>query len=448
MARILIIDDDTFICKAIQKQLINSGYDADVAYSGNSGLQMLKAHSYDLVLCDFRLPDKDGLVMLQEIKRMNAGIPVIIITAYSDVRIAVKLIKQGAKDYIAKPLQHEEISGLVKKFVIKDNKEQKWDISSDFVMGTSRVFNEAVKYARKVAPTDISVLIEGETGTGKEYIARFIHENSKRKDKSFVAVDCGAIPKELAGSELFGHIKGSFTGAVANKTGVFQQADGGTLFLDEIGNLTYSVQVQLLRVLQERTIVRIGENRPVKVDVRVIAASNEVLGEQVEKNIFREDLFHRINEFRIVLPPLRHRISDIPIFAEHFRELANKELNMDRKGFSKETHEVLSKYQWPGNIRELKNVVKRAVLLSKGDIIKPESLPFEISFSKEENAEKAITKKQAKGNILQSVLGNTEKEMIIKAIEDAGYNKSKAARILNIDRKTLYNKIRQYGIEI
>jgi two-component system, NtrC family, response regulator HydG len=252
----------------------------------------------------------------------------------------------------------------------------------------------------------------------------------------------------LAGSELFGHIKGSFTGAVANKTGVFQQADGGTLFLDEIGNLTYSVQVQLLRVLQERTIVRIGENRPVKVDVRVIAASNEVLGEQVEKNIFREDLFHRINEFRIVLPPLRHRISDIPIFAEHFRELANKELNMDRKGFSKETHEVLSKYQWPGNIRELKNVVKRAVLLSKGDIIKPESLPFEISFSKEENAEKAITKKQAKGNILQSVLGNTEKEMIIKAIEDAGYNKSKAARILNIDRKTLYNKIRQYGIEI
>lgn len=449
MARILIIDDDTFICKAIQKQLVKNGYQVEVAYSGNAGLKMLKKYSFDLVFCDFRLPDKDGMSVLQEIKRMDIAVPVVIMTAYADVRVAVNSIKQGAKDYIAKPLQPEEILSLAKKFTVKNIREQQWQISGDFIVGKSRVFREAVKYARKVAPTDISVLIEGETGTGKEYIARYIHEHSKRSKKPFVPVDCGAIPKDLAGSELFGHVKGSFTGAVANKTGVFQQANGGTLFLDEIGNLTYSVQVQLLRVLQEKTIVRIGENKLQKVDVRIIAASNEDLEEQVNKNSFREDLFHRINEFKIILPALRYRTKDIPIFAEHFRERANEELNLNIKGFSDESMKVLSEYQWPGNIRELKNIVKRAVLLAKGDTVKIEDLPFEISYVNEEkNSDKDINKHQGKRNILQSVLGNTEKEMIIKAIEDAGYNKSKAARILNIDRKTLYNKIRQYRIEI
>jgi len=449
MARILIIDDDTFICKAIQKQLVNNDYQTEVAYSGIAGLKMLKKYSFDLVFCDFRLPDKDGMSVLQEIKRMDITVPVVIMTAYADVRVAVNSIKQGAKDYIVKPLQPEEILSLAKKFTLKNNKEQQRQISGDFIIGKSRVFREAVKYAKKVAPTDISVLIEGETGTGKEYIARYIHEHSRRSIKPFVPVDCGAIPKDLAGSELFGHVKGSFTGAVANKTGVFQQANGGTLFLDEIGNLTYSVQVQLLRVLQEKTIVRIGENKLREVDVRIIAASNEDLEEQVDKNAFREDLFHRINEFKIILPALRYRTKDIPIFTEHFRERANEELNLNIKGFSDETMKVLSEYQWPGNIRELKNVVKRAVLLAKGDTVKIEDLPFEISYNNEEkNSVKDINKHQGKRNILQSVLGNTEKEMIIKAIEDAGYNKSKAARILNIDRKTLYNKIRQYRIEI
>ena len=447
MAGILIIDDDIFICKTIQKQLKNKGFHTEIAFSGNAGLRLLKKNSFDLVLCDFRLPDKDGMEILREIKRMDSGIPVVIITAYADVRMAVKLMKQGAYDYMTKPLQHEEIVSLAKQLSGAAGQKSPADISEEFLVGKSSAFKQAVKFAEKVAPTNMSVLIEGETGTGKEYVARFIHRNSARKNKPFIAVDCGAIPKELAGSELFGHVKGSFTGAIENKTGVFQQANGGTLFLDEIGNLSYGVQVQLLRSLQEKTVTRIGENNPVKTDVRVIAATNENLNEQVEKNRFREDLLHRINEFKILLPPLRNRPEDILFFAGHFREVANKELNLMVKDFSQEVLDVFSRYEWPGNIRELKNVIKRAVLLSAGDLITPDVLPAEIAvcvhepvFNEEQDVEK--------GKSLKKATSGAEKEMIIKAIEDAGYNKSKAARNLQIDRKTLYNKIRQYGIDI
>ena len=449
MAGILIIDDDTFICKTIQKQLVNKGLQADVAFSGNAGLKLLKNKSFDLILCDFRLPDKDGMEILQEVKRMNIQSPVVIITAYADVRMAVKLMKQGAYDYMTKPLQHEEIVSLARKLSGGNKARKESEFSEDFLMGESLVFREAVKFADKVAPTGMSVLIEGETGTGKEFVARFIHQNSSRSNKPFVAVDCGAIPKELAGSELFGHVKGSFTGALENKTGVFKQADGGTLFLDEIGNLSYSVQVQLLRALQEKTVTRIGENKPVKVDVRVITASNENLSEQVEKNLFREDLLHRINEFKIVLPPLRKRPEDIIPFASHFREKANKELGMKITDFSDEVLEIFRNYEWPGNIRELKNVIKRAVLLSPNEILTPETLPGEIvQFSA--NPLLSVSNTEAEKNLqtLKNVASGAEKELIIKAIEDAGYNKSKAARNLQIDRKTLYNKIKQYGIDI
>jgi two-component system, NtrC family, response regulator HydG len=447
MAGILIIDDDIFICKTIQKQLKNKGFHTEIAFSGNAGLRLLKKNSFDLVLCDFRLPDKDGMEILREIKRMDSGIPVVIITAYADVRMAVKLMKQGAYDYMTKPLQHEEIVSLAKQLSGAAGQKSPADISEEFLVGKSLAFKQAVKFAEKVAPTNMSVLIEGETGTGKEYVARFIHRNSARKNKPFIAVDCGAIPKELAGSELFGHVKGSFTGAIENKTGVFQQANGGTLFLDEIGNLSYGVQVQLLRSLQEKTVTRIGENNPVKTDVRVIAATNENLNEQVEKNRFREDLLHRINEFKILLPPLRNRPEDILFFAGHFREVANKELNLMVKDFSQEVLDVFSRYEWPGNIRELKNVIKRAVLLSAGDLITPDVLPAEIAVCVHEPVFNEVQDVE-KGKSLKKATSGAEKEMIIKAIEDAGYNKSKAARNLQIDRKTLYNKIRQYGIDI
>ncbi len=448
MAAILIIDDDTFICKAIQKQLANKGYLAEIAFSGNSGLEKLKKQSFDLVLCDYRLPDKNGLDMLKEIKRIYSRIPVVIITAYADVRMAVKLMKQGATDYMAKPLQHEEILSLAKKLTSGKGARNSLDAEYDFIEGKSQVFLEALKYAKIVAPTGMSVVIEGETGTGKEYVARYIHRQSKRNGNPFVAVDCGAIPKELAGSELFGHVKGSFTGAVADKTGVFQQANGGTLFLDEIGNLGYSVQVQLLRTLQEKTVTRIGENKPARVDVRIIVASNENLGEMVERNQFREDLLHRINEFKIVLPPLRERGEDIVSFARHFLKRANSELQLSVDGFAEETLEILGNYEWPGNIRELKNVVKRAVLLSSGNLVTPEVLPSEIvESSKLKNPVPEITQPQEVAT-LKMASNDAEKETIIKAIEDAGYNKSKAAQMLQIDRKTLYNKIRQYGIDI
>lgn len=449
MAKILIIDDDIFICKAIQKQLSNKGFKAEIAFSGNAGLKLLKNQTFDLVLCDFRLPDKDGLEILREVKRMNSRIPVVIITAYADVRMAVKLMKQGASDYLTKPLQPEEIISMATKLAGRKNEESPAGFPVDFLMGKSPAFHRAVKFAEKVAPTGMAVLIEGETGTGKEYVARFIHRYSKRSNTPFVAVDCGAIPKELAGSELFGHIKGSFTGAVNNKTGVFQQANSGTLFLDEIGNLSYTTQVQLLRTLQEKTVTRIGENKPVKVDVRVIAATNENLNVMVVQNRFREDLLHRINEFKIVLPPLRERPEDIVFFAGHFREAANRELGTKVKGFAEETRQIFERYEWPGNIRELKNVVKRAVLLAQDEMLTPETLPAEIvNFQGGENVKNKTQEEDKQLSTLKNAASGAEREIIIKAIEDAGYNKSKAARNLGIDRKTLYNKINQYGIDL
>lgn len=449
MAGILIIDDDIFICRTIQKQLANQGYVVKVAFTGISGLKMLKDHHFELVLCDFRLPDKDGLEMLQQIKKMDRRIKVVIITAYADVRIAVKLIKLGADDYIVKPLRSEEILGLARRLTGDDISSMRWDYIGDFITGSSNAFKKAVEYAKIVAPTEMAVLIEGETGTGKEYVARYIHGQSMRRDKPFFAVDCGAIPKELAGSELFGHVKGSFTGAVSHKNGVFQQANGGTLFLDEIGNLGYSIQVQLLRVLQEKTVTRIGDNKTSKTDVRIISASNESLLDLAEKKLFRDDLLHRINEFRISLPPLRARGRDILLFTDQFREMANRELNLNCKGFSEETLNIFTEYDWPGNIRELKNVVKRAVLISSGEIVKPEDLPAEIIQStRRYNGRTNNISQPEYSQDLQSASGEMEKKIIIKAIEDAGYNKSKAARLLNIDRKTLYNKIKKYNIDI
>jgi two-component system response regulator HydG len=449
MAGILIIDDDIFICRTIQKQLANQGFVVEVAFTGISGLKMLKDHHFELVLCDFRLPDKDGLEMLQQIKKMDRRIKVVIITAYADVRIAVKLIKLGADDYIVKPLRSEEILGLARRLTGDDISSMRWDYIGDFITGSSNAFKKAVEYAKIVAPTEMAVLIEGETGTGKEYVARYIHGQSMRRDKPFFAVDCGAIPKELAGSELFGHVKGSFTGAVSHKNGVFQQANGGTLFLDEIGNLGYSIQVQLLRVLQEKTVTRIGDNKTSKTDLRIISASNESLLDLAEKKLFRDDLLHRINEFRISLPPLRARGRDILLFTDQFREMANRELNLNCKGFSEETLNIFTEYDWPGNIRELKNVVKRAVLISSGEIVKPEDLPAEIIQStRRYNGRTNNISQPEYSQDLQSASGEMEKKIIIKAIEDAGYNKSKAARLLNIDRKTLYNKIKKYNIDI
>lgn len=448
MAKILIIDDDTFICKALQKQLQNNGYAADVAFTGNSGLKKIKQNKYEVILCDFRLPDKDGLEILQQVKKLNINTAFIIITAYADVRMAVKLMKLGATDYLTKPVIPEEIINLIKKATSKSQNQNDYTIDeNDFVIGQSKAFKKAVKFAQKVAPTNMSVLIEGETGTGKEYIAKYIHTNSRRAKKPFVAIDCGAIPRELAGSELFGHVKGAFTGAVSDKTGVFRQAHGGTLFLDEIGNLDYEIQVQLLRVLQEKQVTRLGQNKTEKVDVRIIAATNEPLNSKEDTSNFREDLLHRINEFKILLPPLRERKEDVVFFADYFRKNANNELGTEVEGFEEKTVNILKNYSWFGNIRELRNVVKRAVLLSPEKYINAEALPVEIINAVKKNQHEKGESGESKDS-LKKTASEAEKEAIVNAIVEAGYNKSKAARVLGIDRKTLYNKIKQYGIDI
>lgn len=450
MKKILIIDDDPTICLMLQGLLKRKNFDADIVFSAGEALKKLETIRFDLVLSDFRLPDFDGLDLLQKIKSMHPQVPVIIMTSYADIRTAVNAIKMGAFEYVTKPLNPDEIlllinSALPKTDIQPDSKkisEKKNKEDIEFVRGNSSNSLQIDQYIRLVAPTDMSVIIEGESGTGKEIAARRIHSESKRKKKAFVAVDCGALSTDLAGSELFGHVKGSFTGAINDKEGQFETAKGGTLFLDEIGNLSYEIQVKLLRALQERKIRRIGSNNDIDVDVRIVVATNEDLSVAVSKGEFREDLYHRLNEFKITVPSLRDRQEDIELFANYFLELSNIELDKSISRFSPNVLEKLKLYSWPGNLRELRNVIRRSVLLSQGNEIEIQSLPTEILNDSLRN-EVII-----EGSNLKLIQAANEKELILSTLSKVNYNKSKAARILNIDRKTLYNKIKQYGIEV
>jgi two-component system response regulator HydG len=445
MKKILIIDDDTFICDILEKLLKDNGFDTEVAFSAATARQKLKGMAFDLVLCDYRLPDSDGLEMLKTIKNSNPESNVIIITAYADVRLAVKLMKAGAKDYITKPLHQDELLHLIKK-ITTDKKTTDSDPDNQFIIGDSQKFKEVIKMADLVANTNMSVLLTGETGSGKEYVARSIHLKSKRKKKPFIAVDCGAIPKDLANSELFGHIKGSFTGAVNDKKGVFEAANGGTLFLDEIGNLTLDIQVRLLRVLQERVITRVGDTKNIEIDVRIIAASNEDMFESVKEGNFREDLYHRLNEFKIHIPPLRERREDIIIFANFFMHTSNNELGKNVDKFDASAIEVMQNYPWYGNLRELKNVIKRSVLLAQSDTISVDHFPDEIK-NLESSGFPDMNIHLADGG-LKEASHEAEKKLILDTLSEVNYNKTKAAKKLNIDRKTLYNKIKQYNIDL
>lgn len=447
MKRILVIDDDTYICILLENLLKKNGYEADAAMSGKKGLQKIAKEKYDLVLLDFRLPDGNGLEVLESIKKISPSLPVIIITAYADVRSAVKLIQNGATDYVIKPLRPDELLSLV-RLALKSRKKKTSvsNIEEEFITGNSPKMKEVARLARIVAPTDMTVLIEGETGTGKEFISRIIHVNSKRKDNPFIAIDCGAVPYELANSELFGHIKGAFTGATSDKTGSFEAADGGTLFLDEIGNLSYEIQVKLLRVLQERIISRLGENKNIEVDVRIIAASNKPLKELVESGKFRMDLYHRINEFNLKVPSLRERAEDIMLYAKHFLELSNHELEKSVKGFSPEAIRIFERNSWSGNLRELHNMVRRSVLLSREDYVGNEHLPEELLKNNDHYTADEVDTQKNEIN-LKEASNQVERQVIIDALYKANFNKSKAAKILNIDRKTLYNKINKFEID-
>lgn len=489
MEKILIVDDNNDICLLLERFLTKQGYKTASVQRGEDGLSLLRKESFELVICDFKLPDIDGLEMLRRIKVMNPATAVIIITGYSDVRVAVQTVKHGAYDYVTKPLYPDEILFKIKDAIDRRNQSLTTPNGSSattgkaappsakgspaktmiapggkrFIFGKSRVAEQLQTHINLIAPTDMSVIITGETGTGKEFVANAIHLKSKRADKPFVAIDCGALSKELAGSELFGHVKGSFTGAMADKPGSFEYANGGTLFLDEIGNLSYDNQIKLLRVLQERKIRRIGSNQDVPVDVRIVVATNEDLREAVRQSRFREDIYHRINEFEIHLSPLRERKSDIMIFAEHFLELANVQLEKEIIGFNDEAKEKLKDYYWHGNLRELQNVVKRAVLLTQGDYVEADVLPNEIIspqyLSPDDTAEGGVqvsydparpgvpVLSQSAAN-LKSVSENAERAAILKVLEKTGYNKTKAAEVLNIDRKTLYNKLKAYDIHL
>ncbi len=377
MPRILIIDDDPAFCTLLRNFLSQQGYETGEAYAAREGIRAVYDESYDLVLIDYRLPDMDGLELLKNIKKRYFHLPVIIMTNYANIKTAVKAMQLGAFEYVTKPINPDEIRLSInqalteKKATLQTPPQASRPTlpSFSFVEGASPRALEVKKHIDLVAPTNISVIVQGESGTGKEYVSRMIHQQSQRASKPFVALDCGALSEELAASELFGHLKGAFTGALQDKDGQFQAADGGTLFLDEIGNLSYENQMKLLRAIQERTVRQLGSTKDVSVDVRIIVATNENLEQAVRAGDFREDLFHRLNEFQINVPALRERTDDIPLFARYFLEQANGELNRSIKGFDEQVLNKLQTYHWPGNIRELKNVVRRATLLSTGSLI-------------------------------------------------------------------------------
>ncbi|BDX37363.1 sigma-54-dependent Fis family transcriptional regulator [Tenuifilaceae bacterium CYCD] len=445
MARILVVDDDSTFCLMLKTYLSKQGHQVNEAFSFDEASRLIRANKYDVVLSDYRLPEHNGMDVLIEAKRKQQSTVVILMTGYADIRLAVKAIKQGAYDYVTKPINPDEILAAINNALALDSSskpETPSTDSSNFIKGDSDYSQQVNKYISIVAPTNLSVIILGDSGTGKEYIARQIHRESKRNNKPFVAIDCGALPKELAASEFFGHIKGSFTGAISDKIGQFEVANGGTLFLDEIGNLPYDVQVNLLRAIQERKIKRIGSSKEIPVDVRIIVATNENLLDMVNRGSFREDLYHRLNEFSIRVAPLHERKSDLLIFAKSFLDQANRELGKSINGFSPEVMDVLMNYTWPGNLRELKNVIRRAVLLEQSTMISLISLPIEII--KKENP-LSDTKRNETEN-LKDMKERAEYELIMATLEKVRYNKSKAAQLLNIDRKTLYNKMKQYGI--
>ena len=469
MNKILIIDDEINIGLILSKFLTRNGFEVATCTNGSNALELMSKETFNLVLCDFRLEDTDGREMLRKIKTSYPDTGVIIITGYSDIKLAVELIKMGAYDYITKPLYPDEILNTVNKAIEAQkiinqplsnsnepdkNRDRKTDIvPGEFVVGKSSASLELIRQIKLVSPTNYSVILSGESGTGKESVAKSIHLNSPRKNKPFIAMDCGSLTKDLAGSEFFGHEKGSFTGALYTKIGHFEMANGGTLFLDEVGNLSYDIQAALLRVVQERKVKRIGSTKEIDLDVRIIVATNENIMDAIQKGRFREDLFHRFNEFSITIPPLRDRGKDIVTFAEHFLKVANSELNRNIANFSSEVIECFMTYNWPGNVRELKNVIRRATLLTEGSEILLKALPLEIStFAKVsaiENTFEANVNVNQNNNRhdLKNAAMEAEYETIINVLKEVNFNKTKAAKILNIDRKTLYNKMKAINLD-
>lgn len=478
--KILVIDDDVDLCVLLKRFLAKHGFEAQVAHSGHKGITMFNSDErFDAVICDYRLGDMDAIKVITAIKKSDADVPILVITGYSDIKTAVEVIKMGAFDYITKPLVPEEIlcllNKLIKESTSKISTGEKTSINAKGAKKTTQDSKKIYKgkadstmhlyqQVNIVAGTNYSVILYGESGTGKEVIAHAIHELSPRCNKPFIALDCGTISKELAGSELFGHVKGAFTGALQDKEGHFEMAEGGTLFLDEVGNLSMEVQATLLRVIQERKFKQVGGNKEMSTDVRIIVASNENLNEAYKKGKFREDLYHRLNEFSIHLPPLRERNEDIIPLAEFFLEKSCEETEKQIKGFNEDVLHIFLTYPWPGNLREFMNVVRRAVLLTAaGKNIAIPSLPSEITqyaqnispliikkntetTEPEQKANKEATNEKMNKDLLKGAASRAEFDTIMAVLEKVKFNKKKAAELLNIDRKTLYNKIKNFQL--
>ena len=443
MRSILIVEDDITFSLMLTTWLGKKGFRVQSVSSVKEAKQRMEGAFYDLVLSDLRLPDSDGIALLHWMKKQSITVPVILMTGYAEIQSAVLAMKSGAADYIAKPLNPEELLNKINESLVSNVESAAKQIPSSslpepnlYIEGQSAAARVLYEHVRLVAPTDMSVLVTGASGTGKEYVARRIHAESSRSKAPFVAVDCGAIPKDLAASEFFGHVKGSFTGAIDHKAGAFVAADGGTIFLDEIGNLSYEVQVQLLRALQERKVRPIGSNQEIPINVRLISATNENLRTAIDKGEFREDLYHRINEFSIRIPGLKERPEDLLLFANHFLDLANSELRKEVVGFDRETIQLFQSYAWPGNLRQMKNVVKYATLLASGRYITRQELPEELleSISKPSTTDLSLHDE------------THERALILKALAESGNNKTRAAMLLGIDRKTLYNKLKNYQL--
>lgn len=449
MEKILIVEDDIAFGTMIQTWLKKKGFEVEKATSVKAAIQIYEKteSGFDLVLSDLRLPDHDGIFLLQWMRKHGMLVPFIVMTSYAEIQNVVLAMKSGATDYVAKPFQPDILLDKIKEAIKTQKKTQNTSTTEDkntkvaapagdvpkYLEGESEASRKLYSFVSLVAPTPMSVLILGASGTGKEYVARRIHELSQRAGKPFFALDCGAIPKDVAASEFFGHVKGAFTGADQDKKGAFEMANGGTLFLDEMGNLNYEVQVQLLRALQERKIRPVGSTKEIDIDIRLVCATNENLAQRVAEGNFREDLYHRVNEFTIYMPELKDRGADIFLFADLFIKHANKELNRNVEGLDSKAKERIAAYNWPGNLRELNNVMKRATLLASGRYIGVTELEQSM----------AHIQPQAPTTLHDE---ETELQRIEAALKAAGGNKSKAAQLLAVDRKTLYNKMKKYGI--
>lgn len=456
--RILIVEDDVAYGTMLKTWFTKNSWEASWVSKVEQAKLKFQNSKFDLILSDLRLPDGDGIIFLTWMRENKIMTPFIIMTNYSDVQTAVLAIKLGAFDYLQKPINPTILQQKIdmalthvhtdqNKTIEPNQKQSEKIIDDNIVRGKSAVMQRLYSHIDLVAPTKMSVLILGESGTGKEYIARIIHENSNRKSMPFIAVDCGSLSMELAPSELFGHKKGSFTSAVADKVGVFVAANGGTVFLDEVGNLSYEVQKQLLRALQEQVIRPVGSASDIKVDVRIIAATNENLEKAIEEGRFRQDLYHRINEFTVNVPPLRERLEDLEEFCHHFIRQANVELGKNVDEISQEALAILKQQNWYGNLRELRNVIRRSVLFTKDNVLRIENLP---DFPKELKTNRIVEIVETTADLSKDFSLNRadEKEQIIAALNQTGGNKTLAAKLLKIDRKTLYNKMHLYNIEL